>query len=190
MKTSLGAKTLAMPSPVWVIGTYDAAGTPNLMTVAWGGICCSKPPAVSISLREATYTYACVVQRRAFTVNIPSVSHAAAADLAGVISGRDGDKFAAAGLTAIPSDLVDAPYVREFPLNLECRLVDSLKLGLHTLFVGEIVDVKADEDVLDGEGYPSVAGVRPFTFVVTEQSYYALGNRIGPAFTAKKGAAS
>lgn len=186
MKRSLGAKTLAMPSPVWVIGTYDAAGTPNLMTVAWGGICCSKPPAVSISLREATYTYACVVGRRAFTVNVPSVSHAAAADLVGVVSGREGDKFAAAGLTAVPSELVDAPYVEEFPLNLECRLVDSLKLGLHTLFVGEIVDVKADEEVLGRDGYPTVDGVRHFTFVVAEQSYYALGDRIGPAFAAKR----
>ncbi len=189
MKKSLGRKPLAMPSPVWVIGTYDDVGTPNLMTVAWGGICCSKPPAVSISLREATYTYACVVRRRAFTVNVPSVSHVAAADLVGVVSGREGNKFAAAGLTPVPSDLVDAPYVKEFPLNLECRLLDSLNLGLHTLFVGEIVDVKADEEVLDGEGYPSVAGVRPFTFVVTEESYYALGDRIGPAFAAKKVAA-
>ena len=186
MKKSLGRKTLAMPSPVWVVGTYDDAGMPNVMTVAWGGICCSKPPAVSIALREATYTYACLARRRAFTVNVPSAAHAAAADLVGVISGRDGDKFAAAGLTAVASDLVDAPYVKEFPLNLECRLVESVKLGLHTLFVGEIVDVKADEEVLGHDGYPTVDGVRPFTFVVAEQSYYALGERIGPAFAAKR----
>ena len=178
-----------MPSPVWAIGTYDAAGAPNLMTVAWGGICCSKPPAVSISLREATYTYAGLVKHGAFTVNIPSTRHVGVADLVGVISGRDGDKFKAAGLTAVASDLVDAPYVKEFPLNLECRLVDSRRLGLHTLFVGEIVDVKADEEVLGSDGYPSVEGVRPFTFVVAEESYYALGERIGPAFAAKKAAA-
>jgi flavin reductase (DIM6/NTAB) family NADH-FMN oxidoreductase RutF len=177
-----------MPSPVWAIGTYDAAGAPNLMTVAWGGICCSKPPAVSISLREATYTYAGLVEHRAFTVNIPSARHVGAADLVGVIPGRDGDKFKAAGLTAVASDLVDAPYVKEFPLVLECRLVQSLKLGLHTLFVGEVVDVKADEEVLGSDGYPSVEGVRPFTFVVAEESYYALGDRIGPASAAKKGA--
>jgi len=179
-----------MSSPVWAIGTYDAVGAPNLMTVAWGGICCSKPPAVSISLRQATYTYAGLVKHGAFTANIPSTRHVEVADPVGVTSGRDGDRFKAAGLTVVASDLVDAPYVKEFPLNLECRLVDSLKLGLHTLFVGEIADVKADEDVLGSDGYQSVAGVQPFTFVVADESYYALGDRMGPAFAADKGAAS
>ncbi len=141
-----------MPSPVWAVGTYDADGAPNLTTVAWGGICCSKPPAVSISLRQATYTYAGLVKHGAFTANIPSTRHVEVADPVGVTSGRDGDKFRAAGLTAVASDLVDASYVKEFPLNLECRLVGLLKLGLHALFVGEIVDVKADEDVLGSGG--------------------------------------
>jgi len=179
-----------MPSPVWSIGTYDAAGAPSLMTVAWGGICCSKPPAVSISLREATYTCAGLVEHKAFTINIPSTRHVGAVDLVGVTSGRDGDRFKAAGLTVVASDLVDAPYVKEFPLNLECRLVDSLKLGLHTLFVGEIADVKADEDVLGSDGCPSVARVQPFTFVVTEESCCALDDHMGSAFAAKKGATS
>ena len=158
MKRFLGVKTLAMPSPVSAVGNYAAAGTPNLMAVARGATCCSKPPAVSVSLRKATYKHAWVVRRRAFTVNIPSVVCAGAADLVGAFSGLgDGDSCAAAGLTAVPSDLVDAPHVREFPLNPECRLVDSLQLGRHMLFVGEIVDVKADEEVLGGRIGQAVA---------------------------------
>jgi len=181
VKRSLGAMTLALPAPVWVIGTYDSAGAPNLMTAAWGGIACSKPPAISVSLREATYSYANIVDRKAFTVSIPSVAQARQVDFLGIASGRDVDKLAEAGLTATRSELVDAPYVAEFALSLECRLLHSLKIGLHTLFVGEIVDVKADEEVLV-DGIPTVDLVKPFVFSVGEQAYYAVGDRVGTAF--------
>ena len=82
------------------MGSYDAQGKPNVMTIAWGGICCSKPPAVTVSLRKATYTYGCIQERGAYTVSIPSEKFAAQADYFGIASGRDTDKFAAAGLTA------------------------------------------------------------------------------------------
>lgn len=67
MKKSVGAKTLLFPTPVLMVGTYDQAGKPNLMNAAWGGICCSKPPCVSVSLRKATYSHGCIVERKAFT---------------------------------------------------------------------------------------------------------------------------
>jgi len=181
MKRSLGPATLVLPTPVWVIGTYDSEGRPNAMTAAWGGVACSKPPAVSVSLREATYSYANIVDRKAFTVSIPSVAQARQVDFLGIASGRDVDKLAEAGLTATRSELVDAPYVAEFALSLECRLLHSLKIGLHTLFVGEIVDVKADEEVLV-DGIPTVDLVKPFVFSVGEQAYYAVGDRVGTAF--------
>jgi flavin reductase (DIM6/NTAB) family NADH-FMN oxidoreductase RutF len=182
MKRSLGRKALALPTPVWVLGTYDSAGVPNLMTVAWGGICCSKPPAVSVSLREATYSYANLVDRRAFTVNVPSASQAKEADYLGIVSGRDVDKFTAAHLTPIRSDAVDAPYVVEFPLNLECKLIHTLKIGLHTLFVGEILNVLVDEEALNDQGHPRIEAIQPLIFSVGEQSYHRVGERVGPAF--------
>src|ERR1022692_4120119 len=114
------------------------------------GICCSQPPCVAVSLRKATYTHGNIVERRAFTISIPSEAHVSQADYLGLVSGRSVDKFAAAKLTPVKSDLVDAPYVKEFPLVLECRLVQAIELGLHTQFVGEILDVKAEESVLDG----------------------------------------
>ena len=144
MKKSLGAKTIACPCPVWCIGTYDAGGRPNVMTVAWASICCSDPPAVAISLRKATHTYQSLVDAKAFTVSIPSQEHAKEADFFGLASGRDVDKFRAAGLTPVRSDVVNAPYVAEFPLVLECRLIHQHEIGLHTQFIGEILDVKAD----------------------------------------------
>ena len=182
MKRSLGRKTLVLPSPTWVVGTYDADGKPNAMTAAWGGICCSKPPSVCVSLREATYTYGAIVEREAFTVNVPSAEQAKLADYLGLASGRDGDKLATAGLTAIRAEHVDAPLLEEFKLNLECKVIHTLKIGLHTLFVGEILDVKAEESILNEKERPSIEKLNPPVFSTSEAAYYEIGERIGPAF--------
>jgi flavin reductase (DIM6/NTAB) family NADH-FMN oxidoreductase RutF len=186
MKTSLGAKPLVYPSPVFVVGTYDAGGRPNVMAVAWGGICCSKPPCVAISVRKATYTYGNLVERKAFTVSVPSRDHVEVADYFGIASGRDVDKLAVTGLTPVRSDLVDAPYVGEFPLVLECKIVHSAELGLHTLFVGEILDVKVEETCLDADGKVSAELVRPFSWASADNQYYALGEALGKGFSVGK----
>ena len=181
MKQSLGAKTLLLPTPVWIVGTYDAEGKANAAAVAWGGIVCSKPPCVGVSLRAATYTHGSILARKAFTVNVPSVAQAEAADYFGIASGRDVDKFAATGLTPVKSDLVDAPYIEEFPLVAECKLYKVVELGLHTQFVGEIVDVKADESVIDGDS-ANIELVKPFVYNTHRRVYYAIGDVVGPAF--------
>ena len=93
MKKSLGAKTLIVPTPVWCVGSYDTNGAPNVMTIAWGGICCSKPPCVTISLREATYTYGNIMERQAYTLSVPSEQYVKAADYFGLVSGRKVDTF-------------------------------------------------------------------------------------------------
>lgn len=182
MKKSLGAKTYAMPTPVWLVGTYDEQGKPNLATVAWGGVCCSDPPSVTVSLRKSRHSYQAIVERKAFTINIPSQRFARAADYAGMASGRDADKFDAAGLTPVRSDLVDAPYVAEFPLVLECRLIRTIEAGVHTQFIGEIVDVKAEEDVLDADGVPDALKVLPLVYSPANRTYYGLGEDVGKAF--------
>jgi flavin reductase (DIM6/NTAB) family NADH-FMN oxidoreductase RutF len=184
MKKSLGAKALLYPTPVFVVGTYDKAGKPNAMTAAWGGICCSQPPCVAVSLRKATYTHGCIVARKAFTISIPSEEHVVEADYLGLVSGKTANKFAVAGLTPVRSDLVDAPFVKEFPLVLECRLAHTIELGLHTQFVGEILDVKADEAVLAGKGLVDVKRMAPLVFTPDTQSYYGLGQLVGQAFSA------
>ena len=181
MKRSLGAKTLALPTPVWLVGTYDSAGKPNVMTAAWGGICCSRPPCLTVSLRKATYSHGAIVARQAFTVSVPSEDQIVAADYCGIASGRDLDKLAVAGFTAVRSALVDAPYVSECPLVLECRLVHTADLGLHTMFVGEILDVKADESAVT-DGSPDIEKVRPAIFGPGRSTYHGIGRYLGPAF--------
>jgi len=183
MKKSVGANTFAMPTPVWVVGTYDEQGKPNIMTAAWGGICCSIPPCVAVSLQKPRATYDNIMRYKAFTISIPSHLHAAEADYAGLVSGKNVDKFAATGLTAVRSELVDAPYVGEFPLILECRLLQTVEIGIHTQFIGEIIDVKADESVLNEKGLPSLAKVSPIVFSPPEREYYHIGQQLGTAFS-------
>jgi len=183
MKKSLGAKTIIYPTPVLVIGTYDRNGKANVMTAAWAGICCSAPPCVGVSLRKATYTYVNIMERKAFTVNVPSEDLVKQADYFGIVSGRDVDKLSRAGLTPVKSELVDAPYVKEFPLVLKCRLLNAVEIGLHTQFIGEILDVKADGDVLGEDGLPMIEKVRPITFAPESRSYHGLGKNLGKAFS-------
>ena len=183
MKKSLGAKTILYPTPVLIVGTYDAAGKPNAMTAAWGGICCSSPPCVAVSLRKATYTHGNIAQQGGFTINIPSEKHAREADYFGLVSGKKRDKFAETGLTPVRSTLVNAPYIAEFPFALECKLIRQIELGLHTQFVGEILDIKADETVLDEKGMLDVEKVKPFFYVPEANAYYGMGKLLGAAFS-------
>jgi flavin reductase (DIM6/NTAB) family NADH-FMN oxidoreductase RutF len=186
MKKSLGPKTLVYPTPVWVVGSYDRQDKPNFMTIAWGGICCSMPPCVAVSLRKATYSYGNIVERKAFTINVPSEAHVAQADYFGLVSGKTVDKLAATGLTAIKSDLVEAPYLLEFPLVLECRVIHTLEIGLHTQFVGEVLDVKAEESVLNEKGIPDIEKLKPVVFSPESRVYHRIGEYFGDAFSIGK----
>ena len=186
MKTSIGAKTLVYPTPVFVVGSYDAAGGPNVMTAAWGGVACSKPPCVSVSLRAATASHGNIMSRKAFTISLPDEGHVAEADYFGLVSGRDHDKFAETGLTAVRSELVDAPYVGEFPLVLECKVVAVHELGLHTQFVGEVVDAKVDGSVLQEDGHVDLAKLRPMLWAMDPGAYFAVGALVGKAWSVGK----
>ena len=115
MKKSIGPRTMAFPTPVWVVGTYDANGKPNAMTAAWASICCSKPPAIGVSLRKATYSYGNIVARQAFTISIPSEAHVREADYLGMATGKEVNKFAATRLTPVASDPGGRPFCRGIP---------------------------------------------------------------------------
>ena len=103
-----------------------------------------------------------------------------------MVSGKNADKFAATGLTPVRSDLVDAPYVGEFPLVLECRLLHTVEIGLHTQFVGEILDVKADDSVLGEKGLPDIEKVKPILFEPEIRTYHGVGRLLGQAYSIGK----
>jgi len=186
MKRSIGAKTIVYPAPVLIVSTYDAEGKPNAMTAAWGGICCSKPPCVTVSLRKATYSYNCIVQSKAYTLNIPSQKYVKEADYLGMATGKTQDKLKTAGLTPVKSDVVNAPYIEEFPLILECKLIHTFEIGLHTQFIGEIIDVKSDESVLNDDGLPDIKKVKPIVFAPGCGTYHGIGDTLGDAYSIGK----
>jgi len=186
VKKSLGARTIIYPAPVLIIGTYDKDGKPNAMNVAWGGLCCSNPPSVAISLRKATYTYESIVERKAFTVNIPSETYVKQADYFGIVSGAKEDKFAVSKLTPVKSDLVDAPYIKEFPIVLECKLTHTVEIGLHTQFIGQIIDTKIDELALDENNVPQLGKIKPILYTPEIRAYYGVGEFLGKAFSIGK----
>ncbi len=187
MKLFLPGQTILLPSPVLIIGSYGSHGRPNIMNAAWGGIASSKPPCISVSLREATLTYHNIRQAEAFTVNFPSEKHVREADFVGMVSGREHDKFKETRLTPEKSKLVNAPIVREFPYALECKLVRQVELGLHTMFIGEIVGMVADSEVLNPNQFPDIEKVRPMLWgSFGSMAYYGIGDKLGDTFSVGK----
>lgn len=178
-KKSFGTGTIIPPAPVWVIGSYDVDGKPNMMTASWVGICCSDPASVTVSIRESRYSYINIMTSRAFTVNIPSKKFAAETAFFGTVSGRDVDKLAATGLTAVKGDHVNAPYLAEFPLVVECKVSKMVPIGSHTMFIGEIIDIKADESILAENGMPDPLKLGAFLFCPGSNGFYATSELVG-----------
>jgi flavin reductase (DIM6/NTAB) family NADH-FMN oxidoreductase RutF len=118
--------------------------------------------------------------------HISSEKYVREADYFGTISGRDADKFSETGLTSVKSDLVDAPYVKEFPLVLECKLLHTIEIGLHNEFIGEIKDVKVDEDVLGKDGLTDIEKLKHVIFTPDTAGYYGIGKYLGKAFSIGK----
>jgi flavin reductase (DIM6/NTAB) family NADH-FMN oxidoreductase RutF len=173
VKSSLGPKTIAFPLPAYLIGSYDENLSPNIMTAAWGGILCSDPPLLGFSARPTRMTHDGVLTHKAFTVNFPSAKMAVATDFAGLASGRQVNKFQLSGLTPVRSPLVDAPYVEEAPVFCELKLFKYVELGTHTLFVGQILDVKADEGLITENGDLDISKVDPIIY--SGDAYFRVG---------------
>jgi len=175
-KKSLGIRSEVYPKPAFVIGSYDKEGKPNIMTAAWAGICNSNPLSIAVSMRPATYSHANVTESKAFTVNIPSSEMAKYVDYAGRFSGRDVNKFTETGLTPIKGEFVNAPYIKEFPIVIECELTEFHDLGSHRQFIGKVIDVKADEALLNADDRVDVNLLNPLIY--GGGNYYETGSLI------------
>ena len=186
MLISLGPQAFISPAPVLLVGTYDASGRPNIMTSAWGGLCCSQPPCLAVSLRRSSWTCRSLQLKQAFTVSIPGRNMVGQADFAGLVSGRQEDKFQSLGLTPQAGEHVDAPFVAECPVVLELLLRHTLEFGSHIQFVGEIMDVKVNRDCLSPEGLPDPALIDALSFAPLTKEYYGIGEFVARAFAVGK----
>lgn len=186
-KIALPPATIVHPHPVLLIGTYGPDGKPNLATVSWGGICSSQPPCIAVSLREATLTYHNILNSRSFTVGFPSRNQVEVADYVGLVSGRDYDKFKVAALTPVKSDKVDAPLATELHYSLECKLVQDHAVGSHRIFIGEILGIQADEEVLGPKGLPDIEKTQAILYgSAGSRHYFAVGEKLDQAFVVGK----
>ena len=165
------------PLPAVMVSCADRAGKTNILTVAWAGTVCTNPPMLSISVRPERYSCGMIRETGEFVVNLTTEELARATDLCGVISGRDADKWEAAGLTPVPARKVKAPLIGECPVNLECRVEQELALGSHILFLARVVSVSVDEAYLDEKGSHHLDWAKPICY--SHGRYFPLGKEIG-----------
>ena len=179
MRKSFGPKPLLYPQPVLMIATYDEDGTPDIMNAAWGGI--TEDNEITICLSAEHKTTKNLQKRGAFTVSMADEAHVVACDYLGITSAnKTPDKVTRSGLHVTKSELVDAPLIDELALALECKVIsydpETCRL------VGEIVNVSADESVLDEDGKIDPDKLRPITFDPIHNAYRVLGEKVGNAF--------
>ena len=181
MTKSFGTKPYLFPMPTYMIGTYNEDHTVDVMMMAWGGICAEDM--VALNLEAEHKTVANLETRKAFTLAVPGTDTLRESDFLGTATSyKMANKFERTGLHAVKSERVDAPVITEYPLTLECEVVEmqSQPYGLRVL--GKVVNVLADESVLDDAGKIDAGKLHAFAFDQMRNGYYAIGEKVGQAW--------
>ena len=171
--------TFLAPLPAALVTCQDSGGRPNIITIAWAGVVCSDPPMVSISIRPSRYSHGIIRDSGEFVVNIPPAEIVRKVDTCGILSGKNVDKFSEAGLTTVPADKVAAPLIEECAVCLECRLTEIVPLGIHDMFLGEIVATHVAEEAVDEEGNILMERINPLGYSPLDRTYRAIGDALG-----------
>lgn len=186
MKKDLGVVQAVYPMPVLMVAAYDENEKVNVMNVAWGQIC--DEDKIILFISEGKKTWLNIKASRAFTVALADEAHMDAADFFGIASGNKiNDKFERTGYTAVKSDKVHAPVIEEFPVVMECELLDILDTEYVSGIVGRIVNVKAEEAVLSDNGKVDPAKLHALIFDQFQHGYYVTGEKVGKAWNAGAG---
>ena len=185
MRKDFGKEAAVFPLPVFIIATYDENGRADAMNAAWGGKCGKTRIALNIGAGHMTTEN--IRRKKAFTVSFATKDTVVISDYFGVESGKNADKIAKSGVHVRKSAFVDAPVIEEFPLTLECEVVEDDEAVSGHRVVGKIVGVLANDSVLDADGKPDIAKLRPLTFDTFHNGYYALGEKVGQAWSDGKG---
>jgi flavin reductase (DIM6/NTAB) family NADH-FMN oxidoreductase RutF len=177
-KVSFKPGTLLAPLPVVMASLGETPEEYNIITIAWTGIINSDPPMTYLSLRKSRHSHQLLLKTKDYVINLPSEDLAFAADFCGVRSGKDLNKFETQKLTPIPAEFVNAPMIKECPINIECRVVDVISYPSHDMFVSEILKVHADENLMDEKGRLQFEKAHLISYVHGE--YYGLkAKRLG-----------
>ncbi|MBN1593244.1 MAG: flavin reductase family protein [Candidatus Coatesbacteria bacterium] len=176
-KVEIEPTTMALPMSCVVVSCYEPKHGGNMAAIAFCGMVNAKPPMLAVSFKPNRFSHALIKGPGEFVVNVPLAEQVEKVDLAGVVSGRNLDKFDLAGLTKAPATQVNSPLIKEFPINLECRVLEVVELPTHNLFIGEVLAIHADESLVDDMGRLSLEKA-PF-LMYYNRGYFAIGERIG-----------
>lgn len=177
MRKDLGVKPYLYPQLVMIIGTYDINGKPNAMNAAWGGMADYNKIMVCMSNHKTTEN---IALHNEFTVSIGDVNHVIECDYVGIVSqNKEPNKIEKAKFSTTKANMVNAPVINELPLCLECRLI---KIVEEDLYIAEIVNVSADESILDENGNVSLEKFVPISYDPATHGYYKVQGRVGNAF--------
>lgn len=163
----------ALPSVMVSLGDMEH---PNIITIAWTGIVCSKPPMTYISVRPERHSHGILKEKQAFVINLATEDLIRECDFCGTYTGAKMNKFERLGLTPTPSQTVDAPMILECPVSLSCRVKEVIPLGSHDMFLAEIVGVSVAPSLLTKEGRLNMELAHLPVFM--HGSYYAVGKKL------------
>lgn len=151
-KTQGNMKSCLQPMPKVLVSCRDINGKNNALAVAYCGNCSYDPPMVMVGIVPSRYSYKIIKETGVFVVNITTKEQKEMFDYLGSHSGRDEDKFSKFNIKVEEGLKVNAPLLADCPINIECRVVDSIVTGSHEMFIGKIEYVHADESLVDEKG--------------------------------------
>lgn len=179
MRKNFGVHPWFYPLPVLIIGTYDENGNADAMNAAWGGLYESN--LVELCLSEGHKTTQNILTKKAFTISFGTEDTVVACDYVGLVSAhKEPNKLSKAGFNITHSHYVDAPIISELPMCLECEFVRQTQEGN---IIGKIVNINADEKILDEKGNIDVQKLKPISFDPVKNEYVSIGNGVGHAFS-------
>lgn len=176
-KIELGPMPYMSVMPSVLVGV-NVNGKPNYMTAAWATVACLNPPMVCVALNKARYTVKGLEENKTFSLNVTTTDQVIETDHCGLVSGANRDKSKV--FHSSYGKLKTAPLADECPVNIECRLFNSIECGSHILYVGEIVEIYADKSCVT-DGKPDITKVKPIAYA--QAAYFKVGNEIGKAFS-------
>lgn len=180
MRKNFGAKPDLYPQPVFIVAAYDENGVPNAMNAAWGGI--TEETEITICLSAGHKTTKNIIESGAFTVSMATADYVCECDYLGVVSGNKvNNKLDICGFHTEKSEFVNAPIIKELPMAVECKLISYDENTCRLL--GEIINVSADESVLNSDGKVDPSKLKPITFDPMNNAYIVLGDKVGEAFS-------
>lgn len=184
MKVNVKNHTMMYPAPAVVASAYDNEGNADACTLAFAAMCSHHPPAVMIAINSTLKrkTLKSILELGEFCLAFPSVEHVSEVDYLGIESGYRADKLAEINFHHRKASKVNAPLIDEFKVSLECKVMNIAEVGSHTQITGEIVNIQADESVVDAKGKIIYENLNPLGYDDISHSYYDGNVKIADAF--------